>query len=960
MKKSLYTSRYKAFIFTITTLILSACGGGGGSGNPALSGGNSFTVGGNVSGLTGSLTASINNTPHTISSNGPFTFPFSFNNSSRYTITISNQPNGVLCTVSNESGTITNANVTSIDISCVNNSFSIAGTISSTALTVVDSDINDPLAATNISNNLLSSAQVINNLSTVHGFVSNIPTGFQGDRFQFTSDDADFYQVNLQSGQTINLQAVDFSGNESFQGDVSLQLLDSAFSLEASDTNNTSEFKQVTATTDGLHFILISASSGITKYTFKINSVNAVSQPVTSSVNFIPNEIIVKFKQGSPASSFSSSGSHLNFNHYDKSRASLARMTSENLSNMHFNTHKEMPAFLAELKARNENTYAKIMTLREIKRLKNQSNIEYAEPNYIYQAQRVPNDTSYNLQWHYPAINLPQAWDITTGSPAIGDVIVAVIDTGVFLAHSDLSGKFVPGFDFISSTSNSNDNDGIDNNPDDPGDNAQVGNSSWHGTHVAGTVAANSNNNSGVAGVSWDAKIMPLRVLGTQGGSSFDISEAIRFAAGLTNNSNTLPTQIADVINMSLGGPGFSQTMQDVITQARSAGVIVIAAAGNDNSSQLFFPASYTGVVSVSALDFQNNRAPYSNFGSAIDIAAPGGNSRVDLTNDGFGDGVLSTLVNDATGTRTSAFAFYQGTSMAAPHVAGVAALMKAVYPALTPLDFDNALTAGSLTNDAGSSGRDDIFGHGIVDALKAVQEARRLLNGGGTPPAPPALITATPTSLIMGTQSSAVLTLSNASATAASITNVTNNASWLTVTPDTVDANNLGTYDISINRTGLSDSIYNGTITFTLSTGNTVTVQVSMTVGNISSAGDLGTVYLLLFDTDSETVIDQVSPASLGNGTYSYTFNQVPSGNYEIVGGSDIDNDFIICQPGETCGGFPSINSLNNISVNSDLNNLDFNMDILSTINSVNIPFTIASPASIQKNDKTSGIRRN
>jgi len=957
MKISLYTNHYKAFIFTITTLILTACGGS--SGNPGVSGGNNFSVGGTVSGLTGSLTASINNTPHTISTNGPFTFPFSFSDRSRYTITISSQPIGVLCTVSNESGTITNANVSNIDISCINNSFSIAGTISSTALTVVDSDINDPFAATNISNNLMSTAQVINNLSTVHGFISNIPTGFQGDQFQFTNDDADFYQVNLQTGQTINLQAVDFSGSESFQGDLTLHLLDSAGSLEASDTNSTSEFKQVTATTDGLHFILISASSGITKYTFKINSVNSASQPVTSSVNFIPNEIIVKFKQSSPASSFSSSGSHLNFNHHDKSRASLARMTSEKLSNMHFNTLKKMPAFLTELKATNENTYAKIMTLREIKRLKNQSNIEYAEPNYIYQALRVPNDTSYNLQWHYPAINLPQAWDITTGSPASGDVIVAVIDTGVFLAHTDFSGKFVPGYDFISSTSNSNDNDGIDNNPDDPGDNAQVGSSSWHGTHVAGTVAANSNNNSGVAGVSWDAKIMPLRVLGTQGGSSFDIAEAIRFAAGLTNNSNTLPAQIADVINMSLGGPGFSQTMQNVITQARSAGVIVIAAAGNDNSSQLFFPASYTGVVSVSALDFQNNRAPYSNFGSAIDIAAPGGNSRVDLTNDGFGDGVLSTLVNDATGTRTSAFVFYQGTSMAAPHVAGVAALMKAVYPALTPLDFDNALTAGSLTNEAGASGRDDIFGHGIIDALKAVQEAQRL-NNGGTPPAPPALITATPTSLIMGSQSSAVLTLSNASATSASITNVTNNASWLTVTQNTVDANNLGTYNININRTGLSDSIYNDTITFTLSTGNTVTVQVSMTVGNISSAGDLGTVYLLLFDTDSQIVIDQVSPASLGNGTYSYVFNQVPSGNFEIVGGSDIDNDFIICQPGETCGGFPSINSLNNISVNSDLNNLDFNMDILSTINSVNIPFAITSPVSIQKNDRTSGIKRN
>lgn len=628
----LYTVLYLALTVSITS-----CGGGSDSNSLNTT---SYSIGGTVNGLSSQLILSINNTPYSINTNGVFTFPFSFNNSSRYTVIVDQHPTGQSCNIDNESGTVAGANINNIVVNCGDN-HSIAGTIYSTVLTVVDSDVNDSYATANISNNLTSSAQQIQNLSTIHGFSSKSPTGRQGDRFEFSADEVDIFQVDLQKDQNIHMQVVDFSGVDVFQGDLDLILLDSGENIVASSLNTT-EFEQLTVPSDGNFYIVVSAYDGTSKYTLRIDSLSSSEQPAKQTMNFIANEAIIKFKPASQ-SAFTTKNSRLTFTHRDKSRATLAHISHEKPVQSLLSTKKN--DFISQLKNKNKNSYEKLMTLLEIKHLKQQPDIEYAEPNYIYQAQLVPNDALYNLQWHYPNINLPQAWDITTGTPASGNVIVAVIDTGIFLAHSDLSGQLISGYDFISSTSNSNDGDGIDSNPDDPGDDTQVGNSSWHGTHVAGTIAARTNNNTGLAGVSWGARIMPLRVLGTQGGTSFDITQAIRFAAGLSNNSNTVPPQVADIINLSLGGPGFSQATQDTIDQARAAGVIIIAAAGNDNSSELFYPASYNGVVSVSAIDFQNNRAPYSNYGNFIDASAPGGNLNSDANNDGYGDGVLSTLL---------------------------------------------------------------------------------------------------------------------------------------------------------------------------------------------------------------------------------------------------------------------------------------------------------------------------
>ena len=561
---------------------------------------------------------------------------------------------------------------------------------------------------------------------------------------------------------------------------------------------------------------------------------------------------------------------------------------------------------------------AKWDTLIALKELSGHPDLAYAEPNLLRQPFQVPNDDFYSSQWHYPAINLPTAWDTTTGS---ADVIVAVVDTGVLLNHPDLTNKLVPGFDFISNASRALDGDGIDDNPNDPGDRELGGSSSFHGTHVAGTIGAESNNNSGVAGVAWDARIMPLRVLGEGGGSTFDIVQAVRFAAGLDNNSGTTPAQPADVINLSLGGSFSSQSEQATYTEAIQAGVIIVASAGNDSSTLPSYPASYDGVVSVSATTISNTLARYSNRGSNIDIAAPGGSNVTDLNGDGIGDGVISTMGDDSGSALEFGYATLSGTSMAAPHVAGVIALMKAVHPNLTPAEFDAALIAGDLTDDLGATGRDDEFGHGLINAQKAVLAATALANGQGADPGP-ILVSSTSTLNFGGFLNTLDVTLSNIGTGTVTVTNVAADQPWVTITPPG-SSDGLGTYQIAINRAGLVDGAYQSTIDVQ-SDANNLSISLIMQVSSISQSADAGLHYVILVDANGETVLPAVL-VTANQGAYPFTINNVPAGEYRLFAGSDYDDDSFLCDAGEACGAYPALEDPVIIAVSEDQSGLDF-----------------------------------
>jgi serine protease len=363
-------------------------------------------------------------------------------------------------------------------------------------------------------------------------------------------------------------------------------------------------------------------------------------------------------------------------------------------------------------------------------------NVEYAEPDRILQAQFTPNDTQYGQQWHYfeatGGLNLPAAWDKSTGT----GVVVAVIDTG-YRPHADLAANILPGYDFIIDTAVSNDGNARDNNAQDPGDAVVAGecgtgspaqdeSSSWHGTHVAGTIAAVTNNGSGVAGVAYGAKVVPVRVLGKCGGYTSDIADGIVWASGGTVANIPANPNPARVINMSLGGSGACDTTsQNAINSARSRSTVVVVAAGNSNANAgNFSPASCSGVITVAATNRSGGRAYYSNYGSVVAVAAPGGDVRSSSAN-----GILSTLNAGATAPGADNYAYYQGTSMAAPHVAGVVALMLAKNSALTPDEVATRLKASTRAFPATCSQ----CGTGIVNASAAVDAA----TGGGTTPPP-------------------------------------------------------------------------------------------------------------------------------------------------------------------------------------------------------------------------------
>lgn len=338
----------------------------------------------------------------------------------------------------------------------------------------------------------------------------------------------------------------------------------------------------------------------------------------------------------------------------------------------------------------------------------------YAEPDLRLQALATPTDPFYSSQWHYHepkgGLRLPAAWDLSTGD----GVVVGVLDTGV-RAHPDLAANLLSGYDFITSASMANDGDGRDTDADDPGDGCNGGRSSWHGTHVAGTVAAVSNNGEGVAGVAPAARILPVRVLGCGGGYFSDIADGILWASGQTVGAATAPPQPARVINMSLGGKAACPvTLQNAINAARAAGTVVVVAAGNANQdASLHTPANCAGVVTVAATGRTGGRAYYSNYGAKIDVAAPGGDQRT-----GSANGVLSTLNDGYSAPAFDSYAFYQGTSMAAPHVAGVAALMLARNPSLTPDEVEVLLKSTARPLPLACSVG---CGKGLVDANAAV-----------------------------------------------------------------------------------------------------------------------------------------------------------------------------------------------------------------------------------------------
>jgi len=808
-------------------------------------------------------------------------------------------------TVTDNDGASSNASTTVAVTGNALTRWELSGSVLAASSQAVDGDTNDT-ASLYTPNDTPASAQPLANPVTLGGYVNQPGTGAEG-RSQVNGDIDDYFRLELLEGQSVTLLVADF---EDADADLYLYSEDGEvvdFSVE------TGEIETVSAPENGSYLVNVTAFVGATNYILAVGSPALPGARVDAEL--VHGEVIVEFAEGDLlAPGFFHADLAYQMGMQERAggpgRARLLEILAGQAERQRLGTAAQRADDFrsAPLRERWE-------TLISVKQLRQQADVRHAEPNYRLRPALEPNDNAYGLQWHYPLIGLPAAWEVTIGDPG---VIVAVIDTGILSGHPDLAGQLVPGYDFVRDPAA--DGNGIDPNPEDPGNRANPGNSRFHGTHVAGTIAARGNNRIGVAGVAWGARVMPLRALDDDGGTSYDVAQSVRFAAGLANDSGTFPATPAAIINLSLSGEGFSEINQSLYRQLRERGTIVVASAGNEATSTPAYPAAYDGVIAVSAVDAQRELASYSNRGASIDIAAPGGDGSTDFNGDGYPDGVLSTSGSAEAGRVEFAYTFLNGTSMAAPHVAGVIALMKSINPELNGPQVESLLQSGSLTDDLGATGRDDRYGHGLVNARKAVAAA---LDSIGEVFAPPAALRASSQSLNFGgTREQLEITLSNGGGGALQVLDISSDAPWLSVSALAVDASGLGRYRLQVDRDGLADGLYAANVS-ARSSANSLQIRALLSVGDAAVA-DVGVVYIIVYDPALDAAVAQ-SVARAEAGRYAFRFRDLAAGNYQLFAGTDADNDLFICDAGEACGAWLTTDEPGLIMLDRNRDAIDF-----------------------------------
>ena len=796
----------------------------------------------------------------------------------------------------------------------------ISGTIFSEAGDAVDSDVNDSAAPSFVSNDTPATAQALFTPVILGGYVNLAGQGPEGPSFE-NGDASDFFAISLTDDAVVRIDLPDGGAAETPR--VALFLLDRSDPSAALDAVNDISHTAALSVAAGDYFIEVRAISGAAAYKLIIGAARAAAIGATqlAAGDFVPGEVLVQLKSHQTTAGLDamrSFAASTGMQMMDRGKSGWMRLQAADVARVFERLHLSAPRAVSAGRAVADDHPLQNPeeTLRIVQALRHRPEVAFAEPNYIRKPFFTPNDPFFPLQWNLPLIHLPAAWDVTPGD---ANVIVAVIDSGIASNHPDLEQKLVPGYDFVSDNANSGDaQPGIDPDPEDPGDTSN----NFHGTHVAGIVAAAFDNGRGVAGAGGHTRIMPVRVLGQQGGFDSDIINAIRWAAGLDitdANGNVLvpgASPRADIINMSFGGASHSAALALAIDQARAQGVILIAAAGNEGKDEIIYPADFANVISVGAVDPNGQRASYSNYNPALTLTAPGGNLMTDLQPDGYVDGVLSTLAFVEGSSIGFGYSYLEGTSMAAPHVAGVAALMKAVRPGLTPDEMDGYITGGLITSDLGVVGLDSFYGNGLIDAYLAVIAAAESN--------PPSVLEITPFALNLGTDGeSAELYLRQVGSGPLALTSIINPAAWLSIERSAGQAaGDFGQYHITAGRSGLPGGLYTISLGF-VSSVNTVKVPVTIQVLPDARAS-AGTQYISLLRADNLEKVDQIT-ATPSNGVYSFTFENVTPGSYYLLSGSDLNNDYNISQYGEAVGGYPSIDQWAPIDVRTNVSGLQF-----------------------------------
>jgi len=769
----------------------------------------------------------------------------------------------------------------------------------------VDSDVNDPNAEL-FPNDTLDEANHFRPFVATLGYVNVAGQGPPGRSFA-AGDTLDFHRTDVfepgeLSGVRLTIPGVDMAQPVGQRVDADLYVYDYLGNLLDASVG-TGPIEAVDLSAGGDFYVEVRAVTGSASYMLELVYAPAAVGVHGRRVNarFLPDEALVVAEGIGRGALSPKAGAELTLQRLGLARkaGSGERVMRVGLpSDRGATLRRQAPMLALESPAGTRMTGAqrrKLATLLDVKALEARPDIRAAGTNRIVDAwATVPNDPFYARQrWHYEMMGLPEAWDLTTGA---ADVTVAVVDTGVARGHPDLEPRLVPGYDMVSDPLNT-DGDGLDENFDDPGYRAS---GAWilHGTHVAGTIGALSDNGSGVSGVTWAGAVMPVRVLDGASGTTYDVLQGVRFAAGLPNDSGTVPTVAADIINLSLGSSGDCEPVEAAtFAEVEAAGVMVVASAGNNVSNFPSTPASCPGVLSVASVGATGELAYYSNYGQHVDLAAPGGDFRFDGNGDGQPDGVYSTHATGQQGARTFGYDWLQGTSMAAPQVAGVLALMKSANPALRPQEVHQLLAAGQMTDDVLAPGRDDL-GYGIVNAVKSVRAAMGDFEDTPRLVASPAVLNS------QGDDEGGALTLSNGGGGVLTVTALEPSEPWISVTPTSVDANGLGIYVIVVDRSGIpfGDQI-SGAIEVRTNV-RTWNVPVIVTSG-YGYSWTTQPLYVIVTDVTTGEVVRR-ERASIRHQYNRYRFDDLPPGRYTVVAGTDIDNDGDVCDVGEVCGAHP------------------------------------------------------
>ncbi|MEC7815992.1 MAG: S8 family serine peptidase [Pseudomonadota bacterium] len=767
----------------------------------------------------------------------------------------------------------------------------LAGSIAIEANSRIDQDTMDELGL--VGAQPAGSVQALPANVVLAGFVSansGIYEFLEGQAatFGYERDDEDRYSVSLAPGDSLRLEsfgsrsagdptlAIEISAGGETYGPVEAEIGTPAV-IELPDTASESVY-EVTISATG---------AGAARYVLLKNRASAAAMTAFHwpDYDFVPGEALVTLADEGPQVAALSAGAGEMKRHLGRSDW-LVSMPAQALA-----------AAPASRDARKQ------ATLDWLDDLRRQPGVASAQPNYLFRSQMTPvEEPLYGRNWHYDLINGPTAWQLNPGGDPT--IKIAVLDSGLLREsptkwHGDLDVNVLEGRDFIDD----------DNNPADPGN--TVGGNVFHGTHVAGTVGAIVNG-TGIGGVAYNSRIVPVRVLGEGGtGKSSDLIAAIRW---VTNSSGT---PRADVVNMSLGGLPRIDALESALAEGVNAGIIYVAAAGNSATSVESYPAASSSVFSVSAVDAGGQPASYSNFGSWIDLAAPGGDASRDANLDGQADLVWSTSGELSGGSITPGYRGLQGTSMASPHVAGVMALMKSENGTLDYPAIRSFLLAGELTKP--QDGRTDRLGWGVLDAARAVAVATN---------DPITLLTASPASVSLSNEgaSSQVVTIEkfgDQDVSGEQIISV--DPAWLvsdlTGSAETGDLR----LSLTLNAAALAEDEQGRTTVDIEYVSGMETRTLSIPVGgqliSDEQARTAGRHFVLLINTEPND--NGIYPAEsqvavdVQNGQYEFRFeaddgeepkrlSEVSPGTYFLVAGTDIDGDGLICQAGEACAEYP------------------------------------------------------